>query len=52
MTDISKSAANLKQWKLALKAYQECPGDDCEVVTLATILTIYAEQENPELNEE
>ncbi len=52
LTAMSESAANLKQWKLALKAYQGCPGDDCEVETLATILTIYAEQENPELNEE
>ncbi|MGK7939273.1 MAG: tetratricopeptide repeat protein [Crocosphaera sp.] len=48
LRDISESVANLKQWKLALKAYQECPGDDCEVETLATILTIYAEQEKEE----
>ncbi len=49
---IAETAANQKQWKLALKAYQECPGDDCEVSTLANILTIYAEQQNPELKEE
>ena len=49
---ISESAANLKKWRLALKAYQECPSDDCEVSTLASILTIYAEQQNPDLKEE
>lgn len=52
LTAISESAANLKQWKLALKTYEECPGDDCKVSTLANILTIYAEQQNPELKEE
>ena len=51
-TRIAEAAANLKNWGQALKAVQQCPSDDYEVELLASVLTVYAEQQHPELKEE
>ncbi|MEA5511690.1 hypothetical protein VB715_18100 [Crocosphaera sp. UHCC 0190] len=49
---IAEAEANLKNWGQALKASQKCPSKDCEVELLAKILTVYAEQQHPELKKE
>ncbi|MEA5533593.1 tetratricopeptide repeat protein [Crocosphaera sp. XPORK-15E] len=49
---IAEAEANLKNWGQALKATQKCPSKDCEVESLAKVLTVYAEQVHPELKEE
>ena len=48
---IAQAAANLTNWGQALKAVQQCPSNDCEVELLANVLTVYAEQQHPELKE-
>ncbi len=48
---IAEAAANLKNWGQALKVAQQCPSKNCEVELLARVLTIYAEQQRPELEE-
>ena len=52
LTSIAGAEANLKNWGQALKAVQLCPSNDCELELLASVLTIYAEQQHPELKEE
>jgi tetratricopeptide (TPR) repeat protein len=52
LSGIAEAEANLKNWRQALKVVQQCPSKDCEVESLAKILTIYAEQQHPELKEE
>ena len=52
MINIAEAEANLKNWKQALNVAQQCPSKDCEVESLAKILTVYAEQQHPELKEE
>jgi tetratricopeptide (TPR) repeat protein len=49
---IAEVDANLKSWGPALEVVQQCTSKDCEVESLAKILTIYAEQQHPELKEE
>jgi tetratricopeptide (TPR) repeat protein len=52
LSAIAEAQANLKNWGQALKVAQQCPSKDCEVELLAKILTVYAEQQHPELKEE
>ncbi|QIR40777.1 hypothetical protein HCG51_31510 [Tolypothrix sp. PCC 7910] len=49
---IAEAAAKLKNWGQALKATEKCPSDDCQVESLARVLTVHAEQQRPELKEE
>jgi tetratricopeptide (TPR) repeat protein len=48
---IAEVAANVKNWGLALKSVQKCPHWDCEVASLAGVLTVHAEQQHPQLKE-
>ncbi len=50
---IAEAEANLKNWGQALKVVAGCQGyKECEVESLARVLTIHAEQQHPELKEE
>ena len=51
LSAIAEVAAKYKNWGLALKAINECPSDDCRVYSLTKVLTVHAEQKNPELKE-
>jgi HEAT repeat protein len=48
---VAEAQANLKNWGQALKVAQQCPSKDCEVDSLAKILTVHAEQQHPELKQ-
>ena len=48
---IAEAEANLKNYRQALKVVQQCTSKDCEVESLAKVLTVYAEQKYPELKE-
>jgi tetratricopeptide (TPR) repeat protein len=48
---IAEAEANLKNWRQALQVAQHSPSKDCEVYSLAKILTVHAEQQHPELKQ-
>ena len=52
LVSIAQAQANLKNWGEALTVTKECPEDACHVKSLAAVLTIHAEQQNPELKED
>jgi tetratricopeptide (TPR) repeat protein len=49
---IAREKANQYNWGQAFAITQQCPSKDCEVESLSKILTVYAEQQHPELKEE
>ncbi|MBD2486780.1 tetratricopeptide repeat protein [Aulosira sp. FACHB-615] len=52
LSAIAAAQANLKNWGQALKVVEGCKQyKDCEVDSLAGVLTIYAEQQHPQLKE-
>jgi hypothetical protein len=52
LSAIAEAAANQENWGLALKATDKCTNPECEVDSLAKVLTVHGEQKNPELKEE
>ncbi|MBE9004154.1 tetratricopeptide repeat protein [Fortiea sp. LEGE XX443] len=53
LSAIAEAEANLKNWGQALKVVEGCKQyKDCEVDSLARVLTIHAEQQRPQLKEE
>jgi tetratricopeptide (TPR) repeat protein len=52
LVSIAQAQANLKNWGEALTVTKECSTDPCHVESLAAVLTIYAEQQHPELKED
>jgi tetratricopeptide (TPR) repeat protein len=52
LVSIAQAQANLKNWGEALTVIKKCPEESCHVLSLAAVLTVHAEQQNPELKED
>ena len=52
LVSIAQAQANLKNLGQALTVTKECSTDPCHVESLAAVLTVYAEQQHPELKED
>jgi hypothetical protein len=52
LVSIAQAQANLNNLGEALTVTKECSTDPCHVQSLAAVLTIYAEQQHPELKED
>ena len=51
LVSIAQAQANLKNWGEALTVTKECSEDACHVQSLAAVLTVYAEQKHPQLED-
>ena len=52
LVSIAQAQANLKNWGEALTVIKKCSEESCHVLSLAAVLTVHAEQQNPELKED
>ena len=52
LVSIAQAQANLNNWGEALTVIKKCSEESCHVLSLAAVLTVHAEQQNPELKED